>query len=238
MYAMISHHDSNYQPLADLTWELNKTEYAAIHNYGMYAKTENFATRDQNGIMTGFEKIYIAKEILSENPEVKWIWWTGTDSIITNMSTKIEDRVDNNYHFMITLDINGINADSFLCRNSAEGLKFLDSILELESECLKWWDTEQRAIAMLLGFPGTGDLEWKNITEVKVCDQYKDIVKILPQRYMNSYNYSLYKEYTDHRDKLGVNGNWSFGDWLIHWPACSVGARIELFNHYKKQIVY
>lgn len=237
MYAMISHHDSKYQPLADLTWEDNKTEYAARHGYGMYTRTDNFVTKSPTGLMTGFEKIYIAKEILSESPEVEWLWWTGTDSMITNMSTKIEDRVDNNYHFMICMDVNGINADSLLCRNSPEGIAFLDSILSLEEECLKWWDTEQRAIARLLGFPGTGDVDWKNVTEVKICDKYKNIVKLLPQRYMNSFNYSLYREYTDHRDKLGVNGNWSFGDWLIHWPACSMEARIQLYNTYKNQVV-
>lgn len=236
MYGMITHHDAGYQKLADLTWHENKEEYASIHGYGMYARTEDFATQGPNGLMTGFEKIYIAKDVLTENSEFKWIWWTGTDTMITNFSTKIEDRIDNNYHFIICSDVNGINADSLLIRNSPEALDFLDRILELQDEVSSFWDTEQRAIGKLLGFPGTGDPGWPTGKDLIVNERYRNIVKIVPQRYMNSFNYKLY-HYTDHRDKLLVNGNWSFGDWLIHWPACSLDMRVQLFNFYKDQIV-
>lgn len=233
---MITHHNAEYQDLADLTWHENKEEYASIHGYGMYAKTNDFITATPKYPMSGFEKIYIAKEILTENSEFEWIWWTGTDSMITNFSTKIEDRIDNNYHFIVCADNNGINADSLLLRNSPECLLFLDKILELEKEMVAFWDTEQRAIGKLLGFPGTGDVNWPKGKDVVIENEYKNIVKIVPQRYMNSFNYKLY-HYTDHRDKLLVNGNWSFGDWLIHWPACSKEVRIQLYNFYKDQII-
>lgn len=233
---MITHHDKGYQPLADLTWHENKEEYASIHGYGMYARTEDFATANGQGLMSGFEKIYIARDVLSENPDLEWIWWTGTDTMITNFSTKIEDRVDNNYHFIVCADNNGINADSLLLRNSPECLAFLDKILSLEQEVSTHWDTEQRAIGRLLGFPGTGDPGWPTGRDLVIQNEYKNIVKLVPQRYMNSFNYKLY-HYTDHRDKFLVNGNWSFGDWLIHWPGCSLEARIQLYNHYKDQIV-
>lgn len=236
MYGIISHHDAGYQKLADLTWHENKEEYALTHGYGMYARTEDFATRGDNGLMTGFEKIYIAKDVLTENPEFKWIWWTGTDTMVTNFSTKIEDRIDNNYHFIICSDVNGLNADSLLIRNSPESLDFLDRILELQDKVNGFWDAEQRAISNLLGFPGTGDPGWPTGKDLIVNEQYRNIVKVVPQRYMNSFNYKLY-HYTDQRDKLLVNGNWSFGDWLIHWPACSLDMRVQLYNFYKDQIV-
>ncbi len=236
MYGMITHHDPGYQSLADLTWHENKEEYASIHGYGMYARTEDFATQGAGGLMTGFEKIYIARDVLKENPEFEWIWWTGTDTMITNFSIKIEDRIDNNYHFIVCSDVNGINADSLLLRNSPECLDFLDKILETQEMFMSFWDTEQRAIGHLLGFPGTGDPGWPTGNDLVINNQYKNIVKIVPQRYMNSFNYNLY-HYKDHRDKLLVNGNWAFGDWLIHWPACSLETRIQLYNHYKNQIV-
>ena len=237
MYGLITHHDEGYKKLADLTWHENKEEYAALHSYGMYAKTEDWSSKSSNGLMTGFEKIYIARDTLIENPEFEWIWWTGTDSMITNFSTKIEDRVDNNYHMIVCVDINGVNADSILFRNSPECLNFLNKILDLEQQCMAFWDTEQRAIDTLLGFPGTGDPNWPTGNDLVIKNEYKNVVKLVSQRYMNSYNYTLYREYTDHRDKLGVNGNWSFGDWLVHWPACSLAQRIQLYHHYKNQIV-
>lgn len=233
---MISHHDAGYQDLADLTWHQNKTEYAVMHGYGMYARTEDFATRGSNDLMTGFEKIYIARDVLLENPEFDWIWWTGTDSMITNFSIKIEDRIDNNYHFIICSDINGINADSILLRNSPKCLNFLDKILELQDEVKNFWDTEQRAIGKLLDLPGTGDPGWPEGQDLVIKNQYKDVVKIVPQRYMNSFNYHLY-HYKEHKDKLLQNGNWQPGDWLIHWPAVSLQGRIQLYNQYKEHIV-
>lgn len=236
MYGMISHHDSGYQKLADLTWHENKEEYAAIHGYGMYCRTKDFVTQTSNGLMTGFEKIYIAKSVLEENPEFQWLWWTGTDTMITNFSTKIEDRIDNNYHVIVCADNNGINADSLLLRNSPECLNFLERVLELEKESMAFWDTEQRAIGKLLGFPGTGDQGWPTGKNLVIQNEFKNVVKLVPQRYMNSFNYKLY-HYTDHRDKFLVNGNWSFGDWLIHWPACSLDVRVQLYNFYKDQIV-
>jgi hypothetical protein len=27
------------------------------------------------------------------------------------------------------------------------------------------------------------------------------------------------------------------GDWLIHWPACDVNYRIQLYNFYKEYII-
>lgn len=234
MYAIISHNDSTYQPLADITWNQNKLPYALDHGYVYYNRTDGFRT-GQN-MMTGFEKIYIARDILVMAPEIEWVWWTGTDTMITNRTVKIEDKIDNNYHFMICVDVNGINADSFLVRNSKQGLDFLDHVLSLESECMKFWDTEQRAIDYACGFPGTNEPGWGFGETVKVCDQYQNVVRLLPQRYMNSFNYSLY-HYTDHRDKLGVNGNWQSGDWLIHWPGTNLQLRLQLASAYLKHVI-
>jgi hypothetical protein len=54
---------------------------------------------------------------------------------------------------------------------------------------------------------------------------------------MNSFNYMLYPQYTVPRDKLDFDGNWQLGDWLIHWPACDVNYRIQLYNFYKEYII-
>lgn len=236
MFGMISHNDKGYQKLADLTWHENKEEYASMHGYGMYARTDNFQTTRPDGLMSGFEKVYIARDVLTDNKDFEWVWWTGTDSMITNFSTKIEDRIDNNYHFIICADNNGINTDSMLFRNTPECLDFIDKILAMETELKDNWDTEQRAISYLLGFPGTAEPGWPTGKNLVIDNEYKNIVKLVPQRYMNSFNYKLY-HYTDHRDKFLVNGNWSFGDWLVHWPACSLDLRIQLYNFYKDQVV-
>ena len=236
-YALITHHDPGYKPLADITWHENKAEYAKIHGYDMHAKTGNWTCTLPNGLMSGFEKIHFARDILEAHPEYEWIWWTGTDTMITNFGTRIEDRIMNSHHFIVSLDVNGINDDSFLVRNSPEGKAFLDAILARKEEGLKFWDGEQRIIDYLCGFPGTSEPGWPRGDAVKVCDEYKDVVKIMPQRYMNSFNYLLYPQYQPPNDKMDRDGNWVLGDWLIHWPAVQLDGRIQLANFYRDHIV-
>jgi hypothetical protein len=240
-YALITHHDAGYQKLADHTWHDNKAEYCNIHGYDMVAKTGDWVSPvpAQPHLMTGFEKIHLARQTLLDHPEYEWVWWTGTDTMITNFSTRLEERCNNAYHFIVAVDINGINADSFLARNTLEGRQFLDAILALEPEYMgKFWDTEQRAIANLVGLPGTGDPGWPPEGEFELTGPYKDIVKVYPQRFMNSFNYHLYGQtYSHHRDKFGRDGNWQLGDWLIHWPAVPLDYRVELANFYKEHII-
>lgn len=236
MYAMVSHSDDNYRVLADLTWHKNKLPYAERHGYVAFNQTENFVTRSSKYGMSGFEKIHLSKTVLDNCPEIEWLWWTGTDSIVTNYNIKIEDKVDNDYDFMICVDVNGINADSFLVKNSEQGRSFLQAVLDLEPQFNHYWDTEQRAIAYLLGFPGTGEPGWPFGDQLAVAEPYRNIVKILPQRHMNSFYYKIY-HYVDQRDKLGVDGNWQSGDWLLHWPGTDLKNRLQLYQQFKNQII-
>ena len=238
-YALITHHDPGYQPLADLTWHQNKKEYCNLHGYDMIARTNDFITQQPDGLMTGFEKIHLARQVLIDHPEYEWIWWTGTDTMVTNFATRLEERTNNAFHFIVSVDINCINADSFLVRNTQEGMQFLTAILALEEEYFaKYWDTEQRAIANLVGLPGTGDLGWPNPSNIELTGQFKDIVKVMPQRYMNCFNYHLYgSTYSHHKDKFDFDGNWQLGDWLIHWPAVNLQSRIDLANFYSQYII-
>jgi len=231
MYALIGLHDEKYQPLADLTWNQNKEVYAKKHGYDAICKTDGFK-EDSN---IGFQKIYFIKEILNTHPEYDWIWWTGTDSLVTNFAVRIEDRIDNDYHFIICVDVNGINADSLLIRNSPEAMQFLDDVLTIETESSKFWDAEQRAIARVMGVPVPPE-QWTMYPEVQLSPRSENIVKVMPQRFMNSFNYQLY-HYTDHRDKMGIDGNWLPGDWLIHWPATSLEHRLQLSSFYMQHIV-
>ena len=231
MYALISLNDANYQPLADITWYKNKVKYAEKHGYRAFLKTEGFRPAD-----LGFQKLDLAKDVFKNHPDCEWVWWTGTDTLITNFACRIEDRIDNNYHFIVATDVNGINTDSFLVRNSPEGNEFINEVLSKEEEANRYWDKEQRAIARTLGLPATGE-QWPISPFVTLNEKYSSIAKIVPQRYMNSYNYQLY-HYQDHRDKLGVNGNWEPGDWLIHWPGTMFEHRMHLAQFYIQNIRY
>ena len=232
MYALVELHDEKYQPLADLTWESNKVPYANRHGYQYFCKKDNL----REGTAMGYQKIWFIKELMNDHPEIEWFWWTGTDTMIMNFSTRLEDRVNNAYHFMVCVDVNGINADSFLIRNTPQGREFIDSVIATESQCAHEWDCEQRGMANVLGVPYTGQYIGTFPEKFQITNKWKDLVKLFPQRYMNGYNYNFY-HYTEHKDSFGYNGNWNFGDWLIHWPAINLENRINLYHQYKVYII-
>lgn len=228
MYALFTQHDEAYAPLSSLTWDQNKMIYAKRHGYATHVLTDKF--------VNGFQKIHMAKNILENNPNYKWIWWTGADSLITNMKIKIEDRVMDQYHFLISVDNNGLNADSLLIRNSPEGRAIIDDILSKEAECSQYWDSEQKALGYTLGVPLTHT--WTTFGPITIGEKWRGKAKIVPQKYFNSYDYKFYGDLMpDHRDRLGVIGHWSYGDWLIHWPAITLYSRIDLANFYSQYII-
>jgi galactosyl transferase GMA12/MNN10 family len=211
-FAIVSLNDKNYQPLADLTWEQNKVKYAERHDYGYACKTDGFYN-----VVIGFEKIWFMRDMLDAYPDIDWLWWTGTDTLITNMSIKLEDRVDNNYHFVIATDCNGINADSFFVRNTPEGRGYLDLIKSKYDQYKAHVWAEQQVI-------------------IDTAEANKDIIKFLPQKDINAYDYGLYPECVP-KDKFDNDGQWSKGDLLIHWPGTSLWQRIDLAKKYMEQIV-
>jgi hypothetical protein len=62
---------------------------------------------------------------------------------------------------------------------------------------------------------------------IDTLEEYQDIIKIVPQKYMNSYEPQIY-DYCDARfDILGNSGAWEPGDWIVHWPGTYKPARLE-----------
>jgi hypothetical protein len=73
-------------------------------------------------------------------------------------------------------------------------------------------------------------------------DKYSDTVKLMPQNFMNSYEYKMYKVapwlYEKETDVNGDRGQWEAGDWLVHWPGTQPRERIELVKETKEKIIY
>lgn len=213
MYAVLSMNDAKYQPLADYTWT-NKEEYCQRHGYAAHNRTENFR---YSGSVIGFEKIIFALELFQEHPEYEWLWWTGCDAMITNQTIKIEDKIDPNYDIVMATDCNGINNDSFLIKNSEWSKQYLQHILNVMPLYQNHYFYEQQA--MIDSYPGNAAH-----------------IKLVPQRYMNSYVNSLYPHQSVY-DQLGTDGTWQEGDWLVHWPGTPLDLRLQLADHFSKLVV-
>jgi len=218
MFTVVTNYTLDYQPLVDRTWFNNKIPYCEKHGYNYEISVIDSA--DLRNIQ--INKINLISEILNRSEEDSWVWWTGSDLMITNFTIKLESIIDLNYHFIIASDFNGINADSFLARNSEKGRKYIKMIKD-RLPTYEFWDGEQGIIK-------------------DTYDEYKnDVVKMVPQKVLNSYDYGFYRPYHQHLeplcDKLGTVGDWSYGDLAIHWPGTSFEYRINAYDHYSKFVI-
>ena len=212
--ALATIHNENYAALANLTWNQNRVLYAQKHNYGAIAKTDNF-----NGMNLGFAKIALLLEIMKTN-QYDLIHWSGTDTLITNFTIPLTEFVYDGYHITIATDFNGLQSDSFVIRNTMEGRAWLQMILDKMPEYLNHPFLEQGVM-------------------METYQQYQHIVKVVPQRFLNSYHYQLYrnKGATNNHDKMGFNGQWYIGDFLIHAPDQHMNIRMELFNQIMPMVI-
>jgi hypothetical protein len=196
MHAIVSLNDEKYQPLSDITWNQNKLLYAQRHSYGAICKIDNL--RPNTNI--GYQKIYFIRDVMVEHPEYDWLYWAGADTLITNFYIKLESFIDEDYHIIMAKDINDINADSFMLKNSPESrayFAYLWTQVEKYQDHM-WWEQQ----AMIDSMPTYGHL-----------------FKFVPQKTFNSFLYrQLYWNiYHSDIDKTGNCGQWEPGDFLIHF---------------------
>jgi hypothetical protein len=161
--------------------------------------------------ITGFNKIHYALDLFKQHPEIEWLLFSECDAMITNQTIKIEDRIDDDYHFIVPVDRLNLNSGNFLVRNSEQGRAYLQMIIDREEsyKTVEW--AEQQVI-------------------IDSIEEYQNIVKIVPQKYMNSYEPEIY-DYCDARfDILGNSGAWEPGDWIVHWPGTYKPTRLQRAN--------
>jgi hypothetical protein len=212
MYAVASINLDNYQDLADLT-DAPKKEYCARYAYEFFVLKEKRYSE-----CMGFNKIGFVLDLFQQHPDIEWLLFTECDATITNLTIPITDKIDNDYHFIIPVDRLNINAGNFLARNSTEGRAYLEMIMSHE--------------------PAYRNNEWaEQQVIIDTIQDYTDIVKIVPQKYMNSYIQAPY-DYCDVRtDVLGNSGEWTAGDWIVHWPGLHKPLRMDQASKMLTQIV-
>lgn len=131
------------------------------------------------------------------------LWVLDLDTLITNPEIRFTDFVDFKHDIFICKDVNGINAGSWIIRNTEASRRFVETIVNN-------FDAPHEQILM---------------------NRYLDMVKVkyLPHPSINSYKYELY----DYGEKTHEEGQWQEGDLLLHLPGLSLEKRIEIFKEYE-----
>jgi predicted O-methyltransferase YrrM len=148
-----------------------------------------------------------------ENPSYKWIVWIDADTLVMNQGIPLEDFIDEKYNFIISKDLNGINAGIFFIKNCEWARSFLESVYA-RIDCISACWPEQQAIALQLENPS-----------------FSSLAKVVPQRLFNSYAEELYQ---------GLTVSYQPGDFILHF-ASGIGVPnnglSSLFQKYVQKVV-
>lgn len=231
-FAVTNIYTKNIKELAIITTEYNKRKYCEKHGYDLIVQTDNFALPH-----LGFEKLNLIKNTILTN-KYDWVYWCGADTMITNYKIKLEHLIDNNYCFIIAPDLWDWNVDSMLFKNDKRTITFLETIISRYSEYID--ENGNSKINKLKRKDGNWVAWAENGAIIEECkginftttvkQEYQNFVKEVPQKTMNSYLYNLYAS-AEHKKRLDYqnrNGQWSEGDFLVHWPGTRNNLKLQL----------
>jgi galactosyl transferase GMA12/MNN10 family len=226
MYAVVSMSTKSIDNLASLTDGL-KREYCETNGYEFFAiRDEDFKvwTTPYSSFMDWNKAFYLNK-LLDERRDIEWVLLSEADATITNMTVKMEDKIDNNYHIIIPVDRLTLNGGNVLIRNSEQGRAYIQHMVDVVDQ----YREDQSPEGKLKDKWGLQQFM------IDTIEQYEDIVKIVPQKAMNCYEPEIYDYCDASKDCFGGTAKWEQGDWIIHWPGLRNDTRIERVKRLEEQ---
>lgn len=195
----------------------NKLEYCRRHGYAFHWEPW------QQAMFPGFERLPVLIHLLRCG-YYDWIFWLGTDCLITNLKTRIEDLVDPAHGIILACDFCQIQFDSFLIQRRHGGLEILEEVWNHRNHPIGEWYEQSTLDALMHNYNGT--------------------VKIVPQRTLNSYDHRLYADWGEKnhlvplgQDIYGNDGRWARGDFVFHIPGRPLETKLKALRSKLHQIV-
>ena len=202
--------DYNCAYYAEMTCA-NKANYCERHGYTFY----NYNTFEEKFSVEWSKIIYCLKLLQKHD----WLFWSDADAMITNLTIKLEDFLDDSVNAITSKDINGMNTGHFFLKNSEWSMLFLKELYNLrvrfenkdpEIKANQHGQfTDQDAMIYLW------DKNWNNT---------RSNFKFVDKKLINSYYFN------------GDTNDWTPGDFVLHLPATL--DRANKFNSIRKHIVY
>lgn len=202
----------DFVPLQALTVP-NKEEYAA--KWGCHV----LELKHADGF-TCWDRPKQIKHVLKTLPADDWLWFMGSDTLIMNMLIDWKTCLVEDKDMVIGWDILGINNDSFFIKHTPKAIYFLEMCCwmgETEKQ-----PSDQEAMAAL------------------IRNNFIDCA-IVSQRNFNSYLIDIYKNLPHmkphHARNPGHDGNFQAGDFVIHFPALTLEARLQLATDFLGKVI-
>ena len=193
--------DDNLKDLAVITAP-NRLGYCLRHNYQL--RLSKFVSSDSY-----FMEIERLMQLIDALKDCHWLVSMGADTVFTNMTIKFEDIINkyNNCDVIVAEDVNGINCDIMLMKNTPAVKNWLMNLVYLTKE----YTAYQFAMAT---FKPEG---------------FK--LGVIHQKEINAMPYWLYN-YPD--DK---GGKWEQGDFIFHAPGLAIPDKIKVINEVLEKVV-
>lgn len=186
----------------------NKLEYCLRHNI-------QFTMRQHIQISPWGERPQFMIEELERMKPGEWLWFMGTDTLITNMTIDVRKfMTDEAPDFTIAKDMHGINNDVFFIRRTEASLAFLKSILAMN----KLYSDDQQAMNHLL-------------KQDEISVKYETMENI------NSYLFDEYPYYKGMGLSTASPGHWTPGRFILHLPGMSNERRFTLMEKHLADVV-
>lgn len=253
-----------YLPLAEHTIFKNKTEYCRRHGYHLefiYGIRKKFQDPKSHAGGFSWSRLEHLAEML-ESGIYEWVWTVGADTLVTNMSSRLEDIIAladrpeaENLPLPICPYFPNSPAPPQVIQWEApaghprKGRKHLlicgERVTSMQADSfLVRCSPEGSAYVrdILSHYEQYKYHPWvENQTMIDLRDKHAAITFMVPQWRMNCVDYSrwywLRPEYSEQRDCYGNRGQWQPGDFLIHWPASNLEERMCFLREYSSQIV-
>lgn len=205
-FCVINSHTPEYLPLARLTCHGNRAEYCDRHGYDL-----RISIMDKTA---AWGRLRTIREALADGA-CDWVWCCGADVLNTNFAIRLEDIADPAFHVVIAgVWCAPVQSDSFLVRATVQGIAWVDAVLA----CYDRYKTKP----------------WvENQAMIDLLPTHMDIIKVVPQRVMNSMDYRFYRagypqpKVLAGQDFFGNDGQWQPGDFVIHLCDLPLATRIE-----------
>ena len=255
----------SYNDLGLYTIDLNKKPYCERHGYHLeVVRSIRPKFQDPNSHAGGISWSrleHMAEMVESGNWD--WVWVVGCDTLVTNMTIKLESII----------------AMSQTPEAEALPLPIARKVQNSPAppEVIKWvapenhvWTgkkhllicgecvvTMQADSFLVRGSPeGSAYLRdiiaqyelykhhvWvENQTMIDLRDKHAAITYMVPQWKLNAIDVSRWHSghpvYRENLDCYGNRGQWQPGDFIIHWPAASLEERLQWLNEYTPKIVH
>jgi hypothetical protein len=199
----------------------NKSEYCCRNQYSLHQASFT----GERHAWPGYDRIPILIDLL-KSEMFDWVLWLGCDCLITNLSIKLEDLVDNDYGMVIATDATQVQMDSFLVQPWNGGLDILRRIWESRDGQFGPW------------------YEQSNLESKMNSERFKKTVKVVPQKIINSMRYELYPDLYEQFPRMksatdcnGNDGQWSRGDFVFHIPGRDTETKVLLLKEMSASII-